>query len=72
MERAGSPERDLQRLVVPDAGQLLETGDCWEPYQLQDAQGTRVEPVTIYFKDLMAAGSPTSTLRSYGMDLLRW
>ncbi|MET8682204.1 hypothetical protein ABZW18_32685 [Streptomyces sp. NPDC004647] len=42
MEQLGSPERDLKRLVVPDVGQLLETGDCWEPYQLLDAHGARV------------------------------
>jgi hypothetical protein len=72
MESAGSPERDLKHLVVPDVGQLLETGDSWEPYQLLDAHGIRVDPVATYFTDLLAAGSPASTLRSYGMDLLRW
>ncbi|MGW2542290.1 pentapeptide repeat-containing protein [Kitasatospora sp. NPDC001574] len=57
---------------MPDIGQLLETGDPWEPYQLLDVNGARVGPVATYFTDLLAAGSPASTLRSYGMDLLRW
>ncbi|MQS16821.1 site-specific integrase [Streptomyces kaniharaensis] len=68
----GSPERDLKRLVVPDLGRLFETGDPWEPYWVLGRDGGRIEPVTAYFKDLQAAGSPATTLRSYGMDLLRW
>lgn len=35
-------------------GKLLETGDPWEPYQLLDPFGRPVEPVAVYFKDLMA------------------
>jgi hypothetical protein len=37
-----------------------------------DANGTSVEPVAVYFKELMAADSSPLTVRSYGMDLLRW
>ncbi len=66
------PDRDLKRLVVPDSGRLLETGDEWEPYRLLGRDGEQVEPVAVYLKDLRAAGSPATTLRSYGMDLLRW
>ncbi|WP_327586892.1 tyrosine-type recombinase/integrase [Nonomuraea sp. NBC_00507] len=34
--------------------------------------GTGVEAVTAFFRDLLAAGRSESTVRSYGMDLLRW
>ena len=27
---------------------------------------------TVFFRDLLAAGRAESTVRSYGMDLLRW
>jgi len=64
--------RDLARLVVPTVGSLLETGSRWEPYRLLDAGSVRVEPVTAFFRDLQAAGRTEATVRSYGMDLLRW
>ncbi|MFJ7258195.1 tyrosine-type recombinase/integrase [Streptomyces sp. NPDC098085] len=57
---------------MPDSGCLVETGDPWEPVRLLDCSGERIEPVALYLKDLLAAGSPVTTLRSYGMDLLRW
>ncbi|MFI8003626.1 tyrosine-type recombinase/integrase [Streptomyces sp. NPDC086010] len=66
------PERDLKSLVVPDVGRLLETGDPWEPYRLLDPADQRVEPVAVYLKDLLANYTPTTTLRSFGYDLLRW
>ena len=69
--QGGSP-RDLARLAVPAAGSLVSTGDPWEPYRLLDADGAVVGPVASYFRDLQAAGRSTATLRSYGMDLLRW
>jgi len=59
-------------LVVPPAGSLVSTGDPWEPYRLLDAEGAGVDPVTSYLRDLQATGRSTATLRSYGMDLLRW
>jgi integrase len=64
--------RDLASLVVPFAGSLRDTGDPWEPYQLLDHDGLAVRPVASYLQDLQAAGRPAATLRSYGMDLLRW
>ena len=53
-------------------GSLTVTGDPWEPYRLLDADGVVVDPVASYFRDLQASGRSTATLRSYGMDLLRW
>jgi hypothetical protein len=72
MTEQGDSSRDLARLVVPAAGSLVSTGDPWEPYRLLDADGVVMDPVTSYFRDLQAAGRSTATLRSYGMDLLRW
>ena len=68
----GDPERDLAALVVPQAGRLLATGNRYEPYRLVDPAGAVVEAVTVYFRDLLAAGRAPSTIRSYGLDLLRW
>ncbi|WP_233221474.1 tyrosine-type recombinase/integrase [Streptomyces carminius] len=51
---------------------MLETGDPWEPYQLLDPFGRPVEPVRVYFKDLLAGPYSPLTPRSYGMDFLRW
>ena len=68
----GGLDRDLAALVVPRLGRLVATGDRYEPYRLVDPGGAVVEPVTAYFRDLLAAGRSESTVRSYGMDLLRW
>ncbi len=59
-------------LVVPLSGRLVATGNRYEPYQLLDPDGALVEAVTAYFRDLLAAGRAESTVRSYGLDLLRW
>lgn len=62
----------MRSFVLPELGQLLETEDPWEPCQLLDPFGRPVDPVTTYFKDLMAGDCSPLTPRSYGMDLLRW
>ena len=64
--------RDLASLVVPAAGELIATGDRYEPFRLTGPDGAAVEPVTAFFRDLLAAGRSEATVRSYGMDLLRW
>jgi Phage integrase, N-terminal SAM-like domain len=66
------PGRDLAGLVVPLAGRLVATGDRWEPYRLVDADGKAVGAAGVYFGHLQAAGRAEPTVRSYGMDLLRW
>jgi len=66
------PPRDLAGLVVPLAGRLEETGDPWSPFRLVDPAGATVQPVAAFFRDLQAAGRSAATLRSYGLDLLRW
>lgn len=42
------------------------------PYQFVDDHGAVVVPVELFFAELQAQAKPTSTIRSYGMDLLRW
>jgi site-specific recombinase XerD len=64
--------RDLAELFVPLSGSLQETGDPWLPYRLVDSAGTPVEAVSAYLRDLQAAGRSAATMRSYGLDLLRW
>jgi integrase len=64
------PERDLAALVVPQAGALVRTGNRYEPFRLIGADGAGAEPVTAFFRDLLAAGRSEAAIRSYGMDLL--
>lgn len=64
--------RELVGLVVPQRGSLQATGDVFEPFRLLDCDGVPVSAVAAYFAELAACGRPATTLRSYGMDLLRW
>jgi integrase len=57
---------------VAQVGSLRETGDAWGRWQLVGPDGVRVEGVAAFFGDLQAAGRSEATMRSYGMDLLRW
>src|SRR5680860_1882015 len=68
----GRAFRDLALLTVPSTGSLAATGDPFEPYRLLDRSGEVVAAVAAYLGDLHACGRPATTLRSYGMDLLRW
>jgi integrase len=72
MVERGVPAGDLAGLVVPLVGRLLATGDRWEPYRLLDGDGVCVEAAGAYFSHLQAVGRSEATVRSYGMDLLRW
>ena len=59
--------------VVPLAGRLVETGDRADPSRSAwSTGGVVVEPVAAYFRELQARGRSAATVRSYGMDLLRW
>lgn len=66
------PAPDLRALRVAAVGSLAATGSRWEPYRLLDRSGGTVEAVGSFFADLLAAGRSEATVRSYGMDLLRW
>lgn len=68
----GVPSRDLAAVVVAQVGRLVDTGDRWVPYRLVDGDGATVEGVSAWFADLQAGGRSPATVRSYGMDLLRW
>jgi hypothetical protein len=62
----------LAGLWIPQRGRLVATGDPWEPYRLVDGIAGKVEAVSAYFAELQASSRSAATLRSYGMDLLRW
>ena len=59
-------------LSVPMVGSLVQTNDSWLPFQLVGPTGAVVDAVSAFFRDLQAAGRSEATIRSYGMDLLRW
>jgi site-specific recombinase XerD len=64
--------RDLARLVVARAGRLVATGDAREPYRVVGPDGSVVDAVSVFLRDLLASGKSELTLRSYSVDLLRW
>jgi site-specific recombinase XerD len=66
------PLRDLALVQVAGVGSLLATGSRWEPFRLLDPDGVGVDGVTAFFRELQAGGRAEATVRSYGMDLLRW
>src|SRR5262249_58838732 len=72
MTESGEQRRDLSGLVVSRAGRLECTGDEREPYRVVAPDGRAAEPVSVFLRDLRAAGKSEATLRSYAVDLLRW
>ncbi|WP_219510888.1 tyrosine-type recombinase/integrase [Nonomuraea ceibae] len=62
----------MATFVLPELGRLQKAGDQWAPYQIVDQGGIVVGPVRAFFAELQAEGKSASTVRSYGMDLLRW
>ncbi|MET9987457.1 tyrosine-type recombinase/integrase [Streptomyces rochei] len=62
----------MDNFVLPEYGRLEETGNPWTPFCLIDRNDAAVEPVAVFFTELLACGKPSATVRSYGMDLLRW
>ncbi|MEC4575790.1 site-specific integrase [Streptomyces virginiae] len=68
----GGSARDLVSFVLPESGELARSTDQARPYVLLDAAGAVAEPVERFFAELQACGRPPATVRSYGMDLLRW
>ena len=57
---------------MPPVGALKASGNPFEPYWLVDGAGETITPAAAFFAELVACGRPATTLRSYGMDLLRW
>jgi integrase len=72
MPNESAPSNDFALKLVPQVGRLMGTGDRALPWALTDADGNVVEAVAAYFRELQAAGRSPATMRSYGMDLLRW
>jgi hypothetical protein len=68
----GGVPRDLSRLVVPLSGSVAATGDPFEPYRLAGIGEVAARAVRAFLGELAACGRADATLRSYGMDLLRW
>ncbi|MGH1551426.1 hypothetical protein ACRAWF_02165 [Streptomyces sp. L7] len=58
--------------MLPETGALIETADPLRPSVLVDAEGAIVAPAETFFAELQANARPATTIRSYGMDLLRW
>ncbi|MBO3682358.1 site-specific integrase [Streptomyces sp. NEAU-YJ-81] len=58
--------------MPPQTGELVKTADTTRPYVLVDADGVVVVPVSAFLAELQACARPAATIRSYGMDLLRW
>ena len=63
---------DRAGIAVPLVGSLEATGDRLNPFRLVDPAGRPVDAVSAYLRDLQATGSSEATIRSYGLDLLRW
>ena len=72
MTGAADGQRDLASLVVRPYGSVVATGEVFEPYRLLDVDGGVVGSVAAFLRDVQACGRSASTLRSYGLDLLRW
>ena len=64
-------ERDVTCLVVPTVGTVAHI-EAAPGTVLLDAAGEPVEEVSEFFATMLACGASFSSLRSYGMALLRW
>ena len=63
IESEEEKKRDLSRLVVLRTARLVTTGDAHEPYRVVGPGGEVVEPVSVFLRDMLAAGRSGSTLR---------
>jgi integrase len=71
-ELAQSPAtRDVTRLVVPPLGRVAHVEES-PGTVLLDASGVPVADVSDFFATMLASGASASSLRSYGLALLRW
>lgn len=64
-------ERDVTALVVPAIGAVAKI-DAAPGTVLLDAADEPVEEVSEFFATMLACGASFSSLRSYGLALLRW
>jgi integrase len=70
-EEAEEMDRDVTGLVVPTLGSVASIGAA-PGTVLLDATGEPVEEVSEFFATMLACGASVSSLRSYGLALLRW
>ena len=64
-------EREVTALVVPAIGAVAKI-DAAPGTVLLDATGEPVDEVSEFFATMLACGASFSSLRSYGLALLRW
>jgi hypothetical protein len=65
------PARDVMGLVLPTIGAVAQV-DGVPGMVLLDASGAPVAEVREFFASMLASGASVSSLRSYGLALLRW
>jgi len=63
--------REVTRLVVPLIGRIAVSEES-PGTALLDAAGEPVAEVSEFFRTMLASGASASSLRSYGLALLRW
>lgn len=63
--------REVTRLVIPAVGRIAQIEES-PGTVLLDASGTPVAEVSEFFRTMLASGLSVSSLRSYGLALLRW
>ena len=64
--------RDVTALKLVRAGALVEVKEPLLTYPVVDVNGDEVAVISDFFAEMRARGNSTASLRSYGMDLLRW
>ena len=70
-QELGSGPRDVRRLAVPLVGAVVAIDEV-PGTALLDAAGLPVGEVAEFFRSMLASGASVSSLRSYGLALLRW
>lgn len=63
--------REVTRLVIPAVGRVAYVEES-PGTVLLDASAEPVAEVSEFFRTMLASGASTSSLRSYGLALLRW
>ena len=72
VEMAGESARDLRALSLQRVGEVRATGDPVLPYVVLDVDGTAIEPISEFLRELVACDDSEASVRSYAYDLLRW
>lgn len=64
-------QREVEAVRLPSWGRLVPS-EGTVPWVVVDDAGRVVEPVAVFLRDLAARGRSSSSIRSYGLALLRW